>query len=77
MKDKPTKWDIKVFVISDAMNNYVHQFQIDTGKQVEISSSLSHVVLDLLSGLENQYFKLFINNYYTSPSPFFTFTTRV
>ena len=39
MKDKPTKWDIKVFVISDAMNNYVHQFQIDTGKQVDISSA--------------------------------------
>ena len=32
MKDKPTKWGIKVFTLSDAVNGYVYGFQIYTGK---------------------------------------------
>ena len=28
MKDKPTKWDIKVFVLADTMNGYTILFQI-------------------------------------------------
>ena len=35
MKAKPTKWGIKVFVISDATNGYVYQIQIYTGRGVE------------------------------------------
>ena len=33
MKDKPTKWGIKVFVLADAMDGYVKAFQVYTGKK--------------------------------------------
>ena len=39
MKDKPTKWGIKVFVLADAKNGYVKRLQIYTGKDVSNSSS--------------------------------------
>ena len=32
MKNKPTKWGIKVFVLSDATNGYIYRIQIYTGK---------------------------------------------
>jgi len=32
MKDKPTKWGIKVFALSNASNGYVYRFQIYAGK---------------------------------------------
>ena len=35
MKNKPTKWGIKVFVLSDATNGYIYRLQIYTGKNLE------------------------------------------
>jgi len=32
MKDKPTKWGIKVFVLADATNGYVSRLLVYTGK---------------------------------------------
>ena len=69
MKDKPTKWGIKVYVLADSTNGYVYRFQIYTGKQVnENSSSMglcTRVVVDLMSGLEDQHFKVTI--YFSLP----------
>ena len=70
MKDKPTKWGIKVFVLADATNGYVKRLQIYTGKDVSNSSIqvglCTKVVLDLVLGLEFS-FHLYTDNYYTSP----------
>ena len=69
MKDKPTKWGIKVFTLSDATNGYVYRLQIYTGKNMDNTSDIglySRVCLDLMSGLPCG-FKLFTDNYYTSP----------
>ena len=69
MKDKPTKWGIKVFPLSDAINGYVYRFQIYTGENLNDSVDVglcSRVCLELMSGLEPG-FKLFTDNYYTSP----------
>ena len=49
MKDKPTKWGIKVFVLADATNGYVKAFQVYTRRTVEGRSdvgSCTKVVLD-------------------------------
>ena len=35
MKNKCTKWGVKVFVLSDATNGYVYRLQIYTGKQLD------------------------------------------
>ena len=69
MKDKPTKWGIKVFTLSDATNGYVYRLQICTGKNIESTSDVglcSRVYLDMMSGLPSG-LKLFTDNYYTSP----------
>ncbi len=35
MKDKPTKWGIKVFVLSDAPTGYVKRMQVYTGQGLD------------------------------------------
>ena len=70
MKAKPTKWGIKIFVLSNATNGYVYRIQIYTGRGVEsdVTTGLcSSVVLDRVEGLEQDGFHLFTDNYYTSP----------
>jgi len=79
MKDKPTKWGIKVFVLSDATNGYVYRFQIYAGKSMDRAVEVglcSRVVLELMSGLEDHGFDLYTDNYYTSPQLFLTLFNR-
>ncbi len=74
MKDKPTKWGIKVFVLADARNGYTVRLQVYTGKNSQLANSdsglCSRVVLELLSGLESKSPKVYMDNYYTSPELF-------
>lgn len=70
MKDKPTKWGIKVWVLADATNGYVKRLQVYTGKDEGIQSGIglcSRVVLGLVQGLETSGLHLYTDNYYTSP----------
>ena len=67
MKAKPTKWGIKVFVLSDSTNGYVYRFQIYTGKNSSLSGSGEHglctqAVLSLVQGLEDRGYKLFMDS---------------
>lgn len=32
MKDKPTKWGLKCFLLCDAQTGYMHKFSVYTGK---------------------------------------------
>ena len=73
MKDKPTKWGIKVFVLADSTNGYVKRLQIYTGKSLDTVDDVglcTRVVLDLMSGLEGSGLNLYTDNYYTSPTLF-------
>ena len=76
MKDKPTKWGIKVFTLCNSTNGYVYRLQVYTGKNLENSDPsvglCSQVVLDLMAGLEKQghEHELYTVNYYTSPQLF-------
>lgn len=71
IKNKPVKWGIKAFVLSDATNGYVYKMQVYTGKGMETTEPevglCSRVVLDLMSGLEHLGLDLYTDNYYTSP----------
>ena len=71
IKNKPTKWGIKVFVLADATVCYVKRLQIYSGKEADNSHNqvglCTKVVLDLLSGLENTGLELYTDNFYTSP----------
>ena len=79
IKNKPTKWGIKAFVLSDATNGYVYRMQVYTGKNAESDPSsaglCTRVVLDLMSGLERDGYNLYTDNYYTSCTQ--VFTTKV
>ncbi len=72
MKDKPTKWGIKVFVLGDAHNGYVKTLQVYTGKGLEANSSdiglCTKVCLDLMDGVDGEGLELYTDNYYTSPT---------
>ena len=73
MKNKLTKWGIKVFVLSDATNGYVYRTQIYTGKNLEstIEAGLSsRVLLELMTDLEGH--QLYTDNYYTGPEVYLT-----
>ena len=75
IKNKPTKWGIKTFVLSDATNGYVCRLQIYTGKNVETNTCAglcTRVVLELMSGLEDYGLDLYTDNYYTGPELYLT-----
>ena len=75
MKDKPTKWGIKVFTLSDATNGYIYRLQIYCEKSLDASTEVglcSKVVLNLTTGMESNGHKLYMDNYYTSPQLFMT-----
>ena len=62
MNDKPIKWGIKVFVLSDAANGYVYHFQIYAGKGMNCTMEV---------GVEGEGFDLFTGDYFTIPQPDF------
>ena len=71
MKNKPTKWGIKVFVLSDATNGYIYRIQIYSGKNLDSDVDVglcSRVLLELMSDLHGH--QLYTDNYYTSPEVF-------
>ena len=71
MKDKPTKWGIKVFVLADSQTGYVKRLQVYTGKGLDSCVSdvglCTRVVLDLLEGFDHTGLQLYTDNFYTSP----------
>ncbi|XP_049900252.1 piggyBac transposable element-derived protein 4-like [Epinephelus moara] len=73
MKDKPTKWGIKLFVLAESSSGYTINFSIYTGKAVTVSEhGLSYdVVMKLIqpSCLGTGY-HVYMDNFYTSPKLF-------
>ena len=57
MKDKPTKWGIKVFILADAPTGYVKRLQVYTGKGLDSCVTdvglCTKVVLDLMKGFDH------------------------
>jgi len=65
---KPTKWGIKVFLLSESCSGYTFNAIIYEGKQIEgeNKSVAFSVVKKLVSGYENKNHHLFTDRYYTS-----------
>ncbi|KAM3860425.1 piggyBac transposable element-derived protein 4-like [Diretmus argenteus] len=73
MKDKPTKWGIKMFVLAESSSGYTINFNVYTGKSQRPSvHGLSYdAVMDLIdpSYLGTGY-NIYVDNFYTSPTLF-------
>ncbi|XP_028407178.1 piggyBac transposable element-derived protein 4-like [Dendronephthya gigantea] len=69
MKDKPTKWGIKLWVAADSSNGYTCNFEIYTGKKATGSSEHGlgyDVVIRLLDKYFDQGYHVYFDNFYTS-----------
>ena len=70
IKNKPTKWGIKLWVLADSLNGYTCDFEVYTGKNTAYPLSEKglgyDVVMRLTEALLNQGYHLFFDNFYTS-----------
>ena len=70
VRNKPTKWGIKLWVLADSSNGYTSDFDVyigkDAGRDVSGHGLGYDVVMKLIRPLLNQGYRLFIDNFYTS-----------
>ena len=68
IKDKPTKWDMKLFVLADSSSGYTFNFEVYTGKTGNAPTfGLAYdVVFRLIHLLLGQGYRLYVDNYYSS-----------
>ena len=69
---QPEKWGVKVWVLADSRNGYIHNFKMYTGKDGDdVSKCLSYsVVMQLLEGRKHKGHYVYIDNFYSSPTLF-------
>ena len=74
IKDKPTKWGIKLWVLADSSNGYTVDFNVYIGKAAGQNVSANglgyDVVMKLISPCTRQGYHLFVDNFYTSVTLF-------
>ena len=71
MKDKPTKWGVKLWVLADSANGYTVDFNVYIGKEATKGISVNglgyDVVMQLMESFLDQGYHLYLDNFYTSP----------
>ena len=74
IRDKPTKYGIKLWVLADSSNGYTIDFNVYIGKAAgrDVSENgLGYdVVMTLIKPFLNQGYRLFVDNFYTSVTLF-------
>jgi hypothetical protein len=71
--DKPVKYGIKAYMVSDSSNGYVSKFKLYTGKSLtgpSFNGATYDLVMDMMRGFFDKGYSLYCDNYYTSPQLF-------
>ena len=71
--DKPVKYGVKAYMLSDATNGYVSKLKLYTGKSSSgpsVYGATYDLVMDMLSGFFEKGYSMYCDNYYTSPQLF-------
>ena len=72
MKDKPTKWGVKLWVLADSDIGYTVDFNVYVGKEATKGISENglryDVVMQRMESFLDQGCHLYLDNFYTSPS---------
>jgi hypothetical protein len=78
IRDKPTKWGMKLWVLADAKSGYTYNFDVYLGKTETPSTfGLAYgVVMKLIAMLFDQGYRLFVDNFYTSMQLFLDLLKR-
>ena len=70
IKDKPTKWGIKLWVLEDSSNGYTIDFNIHIGRaagqEVGANGLGYDVVMRLMTPYYNKGYHLFVDNFYST-----------
>ena len=70
-KDKPEKYHVKAYEAGDSSNGYIMKYEIYTGKTNASKKEATYdVVMRLMDPFLNQGYKLYLDNFYTSPTLF-------
>ena len=66
LPSKPIKWGMNMWSLAESTNDYLHQFQIYTGKEgVQEKRLLHRVVTDLMKNMQDQNICVYMDNFYT------------
>ena len=67
IRDKPTKWGMKLWVLADSVTGYTYDFDVYLGRNAKVSGfGLAYdVVMNLVKSLLNQGYHLFHDSFYT------------
>jgi hypothetical protein len=87
MPNKPEKWRVKVWCLTDSKSKFVYNFEIYCGKnangpegqapvRIGEGNMVRNVVLGLMEGLEGQGHVLVTDNYFSSIGLFTTLANR-
>jgi hypothetical protein len=71
--DKPVKFGIKAYMVSDSSNGYVSKFKLYTGKSLtghSFNGATYDLAMYMMSGFFDKGYILYCDNYYTSPQLF-------
>jgi hypothetical protein len=78
IRDKPTKWGMKLWVLADARSGYTYNFDVYLGKANTPSKmGLAYeVVINLVTMLLDQGYRLFVDNFYSGVQLFLALLKR-